>query len=113
MIDALLGAAASGDIGSLFPSSDERWRNADSGDLLRDTVGRIASAGWRPIAIDLAIVAAHPAIAPRRAEMASRVAGLCGIGAEAVSVKGTTSDGLGFAGVEGIAAFAVAVIGRA
>jgi 2-C-methyl-D-erythritol 2,4-cyclodiphosphate synthase/2-C-methyl-D-erythritol 4-phosphate cytidylyltransferase len=113
VIDALLGAAASGDIGSLFPASDERWRNADSADLLRDTVGRIASAGWRPVAIDLAIVAAHPAIAPRRAEMASRVAGLCGIGAEAVSVKGTTSDGLGFAGVEGIAAFAVAVIGRA
>lgn len=112
VIDALLGAAASGDIGSLYPPSDERWRDADSGDLLRGAVERIGAAGWRPVAIDLAIVAAHPAIAARRDEMAARVAGLCGIGADSVSVKGTTSDGLGFAGAEGIAAFAVAVIGR-
>ena len=113
VIDALLGAAALGDIGSLYPPSDERWRGADSADLLRGAVERIRAAGWRPLAIDLAIVAHHPAIAPRRDEMAARVAILCEVGADAVSVKGTTSDGLGFGGAEGLAAFAVAVIGRA
>jgi 2-C-methyl-D-erythritol 4-phosphate cytidylyltransferase/2-C-methyl-D-erythritol 2,4-cyclodiphosphate synthase len=113
VIDALLGAAAAGDIGSLYPAGDERWRNADSADLLHGAVERLTSAGWHPISIDLAIVAAHPAIAPRRDEMAARLGGLCGIGADAVSIKGTTSDGLGFSGAEGIAAFAVAVIGRA
>lgn len=113
IVDALLGAAAMGDIGALYPPSDERWRDADSGDLLRGAVERIGSAGWRPISVDLAIVAEHPAIAPRRDEMAARLADLCRIDADAVSVKGTTSDGLGFAGGEGIAAFAVAVIGRA
>lgn len=113
VIDALLGAAAAGDIGTLYPPSDERWRNADSADLLRGALERVRSAGWRPVSIDLAIVAAHPAITPRRDEMAARLASLCGIGADAVSVKGTTSDGLGFAGAEGIAAFAMAVIGRA
>lgn len=113
VIDALLGAAAAGDIGSLYPSTDERWQKADSGELLSGAVSHIAAAGWRPVSIDLTIVAAHPQIAPRRDEMAARVAGLCGLAAGAVSVKGTTSDGLGFAGAEGIAAFAVAVIGRA
>ncbi len=113
VIDALLGAAADGDIGTLYPSTNKRWRNADSADLLRGAVERIASAGWRPVSIDLVIVAAHPAITLRRDEMVARLASLCGIGADSISVKGTTSDGLGFAGAEGIAAFAVAVIGRA
>lgn len=113
VIDALLGAAAAGDVGALFPPSEERWRDADSGDLLRGAMERIAAAGWRPASIDLTIVAAHPAIAPRREEIAARLASLCGLEADAVSVKGTTSDGLGFAGGEGIAAFAVAVIARA
>ena len=113
VIDALLGAAAAGDIGTLYPTADERWRDADSADLLRGAVERVRSAGWRPTSIDLVIVAAHPEIAPRRDEMAARLAGLCGVDTDAVSVKGTTSDGLGFAGAEGIAAFAVAVIGRA
>jgi 2-C-methyl-D-erythritol 4-phosphate cytidylyltransferase/2-C-methyl-D-erythritol 2,4-cyclodiphosphate synthase len=113
VIDALLGAAAAGDIGAIYSSDDKRWRNADSADLLRGAVDRIGSAGWRPASVDLVIVAAHPAIAPRRDEMSARLAELLGLGADAVSVKGTTSDGLGFAGAEGIAAFAVAVIGRA
>jgi len=112
VIDALLGAAAAGDIGTLYPSGDARWQDADSAALLRGAVATVASTGWRPVSIDLTIVAAHPVIAPRRDEMVARLASLCGVGAEAVSVKGTTSDGLGFAGEEGIAAFAVAVIGR-
>lgn len=113
VIDALLGAAAAGDIGAMYSSDDERWRDADSAELLRGAVDRIGSSGWRPASVDLVIVAAHPAIASRRDEMAARLAELLGLGADAVSVKGTTSDGLGFAGAEGIAAFAVAVIGRA
>jgi len=113
VIDALLGAAAAGDVGSLFPSGEARWRDADSGELLRGAVSTLEAAGWRPSSIDLTIVAARPAIAPRREEMAARVAELCGIDAGAVGVKGTTSDGLGFAGAEGIAAFAVAVIAHA
>jgi 2-C-methyl-D-erythritol 4-phosphate cytidylyltransferase/2-C-methyl-D-erythritol 2,4-cyclodiphosphate synthase len=90
-----------------------RWKDADSGELVRGTVSTLREAGWQPVSLDLTIVAAHPAIAPRRTEMASRLAELCGIDATAVGVKGTTSDGLGFAGAEGIAAFAVAVIARA
>lgn len=113
VIDALLGAAAAGDIGSLYPPDDARWADADSGELVRGAVSTLQAAGWRPVSVDLTIVAAHPAIEPRRVEMAARLADLCGIEATAVGVKGTTSDGLGFAGAEGIAAFAVAVIAHA
>ena len=113
VIDALLGAAAAGDIGGLFPPDAARWRDADSGELLREAVSTLQAAGWRPSSIDLTIVAARPAISPRRDEMAVRIGELCGIDAGAVGVKGTTSDGLGFAGAEGIAAFAVAVIAHA
>lgn len=110
LIDALLGAVGAGDIGTAFPSDDERWRDADSADLLRDTVERLGAAGWRPLNVDLAIVARRPPIAHRRDELVKRVAELCGLEPVAVSVKGTTSDGLGFAGAEGIAAFAVACV---
>lgn len=108
--DALLGAAGAGDIGGLFPPDDERWRDADSGALLRGAVERLAAAGWGPASVDVVIVAPHPAIAPRRDEMIGRIAALCGLAADGVSVKGTTSDGLGFAGAEGIVAYAVAVV---
>jgi 2-C-methyl-D-erythritol 2,4-cyclodiphosphate synthase len=110
VIDALLGAAGAGDIGTAYPSDDERWRDADSADLLRDAVERLGAAGWRPVNVDLAIVARRPPIAQRRDELVKRVAELCGLEPAAVSVKGTTSDGLGFAGAEGIAAFATASV---
>jgi len=113
VIDALLGAAAAGDIGSLYPPGDARWADADSGALVRGAVSTVRHAGWRPVSIDLTIVAAHPAIEPRRDEIAGRLAELCGIEADAVGVKGTTSDGLGFTGEEGIAAFAVAILAHA
>ncbi|MEP6808568.1 MAG: 2-C-methyl-D-erythritol 2,4-cyclodiphosphate synthase, partial [Chloroflexota bacterium] len=77
-IDALLGAAGAGDIGSSYPPDDERWRDADSAALLRGTVEALRAVGWRPASIDLTIVAAHPAIAPRRQEMVARLAELCG-----------------------------------
>jgi 2-C-methyl-D-erythritol 4-phosphate cytidylyltransferase/2-C-methyl-D-erythritol 2,4-cyclodiphosphate synthase len=110
VIDALLGAAGAGDIGSAYPSSQKRWKDADSADLLRNAVERLRKAGWRPVSVDLAVVARRPAIGPRRDEMAKRIAELSGLEPSAVSVKGTTSDGLGFAGAEGIAAFAVASV---
>ncbi len=109
VIDALLGAARLGDIGAHFPS-DERWEGADSGELLRRVVDDLAAAGLRPAGIDVAIVAAQPTIAPRRAEMVSAIARLAGIAESAVGVKGTTSDGLGLPAGEGIAAFAVATV---
>jgi 2-C-methyl-D-erythritol 4-phosphate cytidylyltransferase/2-C-methyl-D-erythritol 2,4-cyclodiphosphate synthase len=111
LIDALLGAAGLGDIGQRFPA-DERWRHADSGELLRDVLTDVAAAGWRPATIDVTIVAAEPRIAARRDEMRGRVAGLLGVPVEAVSVKATTSDGLGLPGGEGIAAYAVATLER-
>ena len=110
MIDALLGGAALADIGSLYPADDDRWRDADSAELLRDVVERLRAVGWRPSGIDLAIVAQRPSIAAHRDEMLEQIAALCGLSSSAVSVKGTTSDGLGFAGSEGIAAYALATL---
>jgi 2-C-methyl-D-erythritol 4-phosphate cytidylyltransferase / 2-C-methyl-D-erythritol 2,4-cyclodiphosphate synthase len=108
VIDALLGAAHLGDIGSLFPEGDSRWDGADSGELVRLTAERLGAAGLRPVGLDLTIVAARPAIAPRREAMEHQIEVLLGLSGGSVSVKGTTSDGLGFAGSEGIAAHAVA-----
>lgn len=110
VIDALLGAAGLGDVGTLFPSDDPEWAGADSAELLQQTVARLAASGWRPAGLDLAIAARRPPVAPRRDEVVARVASLCGLEPAAVSVKGTTSDGLGFAGTEGVAAFAVATV---
>lgn len=109
VIDALLGAARAGDIGVMFPASDEN-RGIDSTEMVRDAVARAHDAGWRPTRADIVIVAARPAIAPRRAEMQERIALLLGIPPEDVGVRGTTSDGLGFAGREGIAAWATVVV---
>jgi 2-C-methyl-D-erythritol 4-phosphate cytidylyltransferase/2-C-methyl-D-erythritol 2,4-cyclodiphosphate synthase len=112
VIDALLGAAGLDDIGTLFPPDDPTWDEADSAELLRLAMRQVEAAGWAPRSIDLAIAAAEPPVAPRRSEMAARIGALAGLPAAAVSVRGTTSDGLGFAGSEGIAAWAVAVVGR-
>lgn len=112
LIDALLGAAGLGDIGSHFPAG-EAWRDADSANLLRRTAKLVMAAGWKPANVDLVIVAGAPPIAPRRDELASRIASLLGIDRGDVSVKGTTSDGLGLPGDEGIAAYAVATLAPA
>jgi 2-C-methyl-D-erythritol 4-phosphate cytidylyltransferase/2-C-methyl-D-erythritol 2,4-cyclodiphosphate synthase len=111
--DALLGAAALGDVGTLFPSDDTAWEGVDSSVLVKGAVDRLQSEGWRPKAVDLVVAVARPAIAPRRDEIIARLALLLGIDASAISVKGTTSDGLGFAGAEGLAAWAVATVERA
>jgi 2-C-methyl-D-erythritol 4-phosphate cytidylyltransferase/2-C-methyl-D-erythritol 2,4-cyclodiphosphate synthase len=112
LIDALLGAASLGDVGALFPSGDAAWAGADSADLVRRAVARLSDAGWRPVSADLTVVTARPAVAPRRDEIAARIGSLLGLPASAVGVKGSTSDGLGFGGEEGIAAWAVAVVER-
>ncbi|MGH2463713.1 MAG: 2-C-methyl-D-erythritol 4-phosphate cytidylyltransferase [Candidatus Limnocylindria bacterium] len=112
VIDALLGAAGLGDIGAMFPA-EEATRGADSGEFLRQAVERVRSAGWIPRSVDLAIGAERPAIGPYRDEMAARLASLIGVPAIDVSVRGTTTDGLGFPGAEGIAAWAVALVERA
>jgi 2-C-methyl-D-erythritol 4-phosphate cytidylyltransferase/2-C-methyl-D-erythritol 2,4-cyclodiphosphate synthase len=113
VIDAVLGAAGLGDIGTLFPPDDPAWDGADSGELLRRAARQTAAAGWTVRSLDLAIAAARPRIAPRRDEMATRIAELAGASPESVTVRGTTSDELGFAGSEGIAAWAVVVVERA
>jgi 2-C-methyl-D-erythritol 4-phosphate cytidylyltransferase/2-C-methyl-D-erythritol 2,4-cyclodiphosphate synthase len=110
LIDALLGAAGMGDIGALFPPDDPQWADADSAGMLQAVVKQLAAAGWRPRNVDLAIAARRPPVAPRREEVASRVAQLTGLEPSAVGVKGTTSDGLGFAGADGVAAYAVVTI---
>lgn len=110
LIDALLGAARLGDVGTLFPTDETAWEGADSADLLATAVARLAEHGWRPANVDLVVAAARPSVASRRDELVARIAGLLQVDPAAVSVKGTTSDGLGFAGHEGIAAWAVASV---
>lgn len=112
LIDALLGAARLGDIGSLFPSGEPDWAGVDSAELVTRTVAALENAGWRPANADLTIACARPRIAPRRDEIVGRIATLLGVEPDAVSVKGTTSDGLGFTGDEGVAAWAVAGVER-
>ena len=112
-IDALLGAASLGDIGDHFPSSDERYRDVSSRLLLREVAARLAQAGWRIVNLDLVIIAERPKLAPYRAAMREALATDLGVKVEAVSIKATTTDGLGFAGRgEGLAATAVALVRR-
>jgi 2-C-methyl-D-erythritol 2,4-cyclodiphosphate synthase len=113
LIDALLGAAGLGDIGSLFPSSDERWRGADSLDLLARAYGEVRGAGWALVNADCILVGEEPRIAVRREEMQQRLAKALAVEPGRVTVRATTSDGLGFAGRgEGLAAQAVALLER-
>jgi len=111
LIDALLGAANRGDIGSLFPSGDERFRGADSLELLREAYRQVQEAGWTLVNADCVLVGEEPRIASHRAEMRSRLSEALGGGE--VNVRATTTDGLGFAGRgEGLAAHAVALLER-
>lgn len=112
LIDALLGAAALGDVGTLFPPGEDAWTGADSADLVNRAVRTLADHGWRPAGADLAVAIARPAIAPRRDAIRARIAELLAVGHGAVSIKGTTSDGLGISDGGGIAAWAVAGVER-
>ncbi|HET7092015.1 MAG TPA: 2-C-methyl-D-erythritol 2,4-cyclodiphosphate synthase, partial [Thermomicrobiales bacterium] len=109
--DALLGAAALGDIGRHFPPSDPRYAGADSRDLLRQAASLLAEAGYHPVNVDATVIAEAPRLGPHVPAMQHAIAACLGLAPDAVGVKATTNEGLGFAGRgEGIAAFAVAVI---
>lgn len=109
--DALLGAAALGDLGALFPSSDPRWEGADSMSLLAEVVGRVHAAGLRVASIDATVVAEQIRVAPYRDPIRRALAGVLRLAEPDVSVKATTTDGLGFVGRdEGLAAVVVAVL---
>ncbi len=111
LIDALLGAAALGDIGTYFPSSDLRWEGADSLDLLAEVVATVTGAGYQIDSVDLTIVAQNVRVAPHREAMRTRLAEVLGTPVDSVSVKATTTDALGFLGRdEGVGATAVTVI---
>lgn len=111
VIDALLGAAALGDIGQHFPDTDERYRGADSLELLRATVGMLADAGRSVVHVDATVVIERPALAPHRDAIRRALAEALGVGVESVSVKATRGEGMGFVGRgEGAAALAVATV---
>lgn len=111
LCDALLGAAALGDIGRHFPDSDPRYAGIDSKILLRHTVALLHEHGYRPANTDLTIVAESPKMAPHIEAMRSSLADCLQIDAARVSVKATTTEGLGFTGArEGISAYAVVTI---
>jgi 2-C-methyl-D-erythritol 2,4-cyclodiphosphate synthase len=111
IIDALLGAAGLGDIGEHFPDTDERWRDADSLELLRSVVQQLADAGYIPANIDATLACEEPKLAPFRDEMRTRLAEAAGLEPGAVNVKFTTGEGMGFVGRgEGIAALAIATV---
>jgi 2-C-methyl-D-erythritol 2,4-cyclodiphosphate synthase len=114
LCDALLGAACMDDIGTHFPSDDERWRDARSLDLLAEAWRRIAAEGWSLVNVDAFVVLQAPRLAPYRDAMRTRVAEALGCELERVSVRAGGTDGLGFTGRgEGAACQAVALITQA
>jgi 2-C-methyl-D-erythritol 2,4-cyclodiphosphate synthase len=109
--DAILGAAALGDIGRMFPDTDERWHGADSRMLLREAMAAVRAAGWRVGNVDATVVAQAPKIAPHVGAMAANIAADLGIAPDCVNVKGKTHERLGFEGrQEGIAAQAAVLL---
>lgn len=111
LMDAILGAAALGDIGKLFPDSDPAYEGADSLKLLRQVGERVAAAGWRLGNADCTVIAQAPKLAPHIPAMRENIALALGVGAERVSVKATTEERLGFTGSgEGVAAHAVCLL---
>ncbi len=111
LADALLGAAALGDIGAYFPDTDPKWKGADSRMLLREVVSIVGRAGYRPSNVDITIMAQAPKMLPHVPQMRLNVASDLGLDPSRVSVKATTTERLGFTGRgEGIAALATATI---
>ena len=111
LADALLGALACGDIGQHFPDTDPRWRGAASSEIVRQVWAMPAFARWRIGNIDLTIVAERPKIAPYRDPMRQSVASIFALDVDRVSVKGTTTERLGFTGRgEGVAAYCTVLL---
>ena len=113
IIDALLGAAALGDIGAHFPPGDERYRGIASGEMLSETLEMLKHSRWRVTFVDATILAERPILRPYSDDIRASLAALLNLGTESVSVKATTTDGLGFIGRrEGIGTLAIATIER-
>lgn len=113
LIDAILGAAGHGDIGSLFPSGEPEWEGASSLDLLARAYAQVREAGWELANADCIFVGEEPRIAPLRGAMQAKLTAALGVDAGLVTVRATTTDGLGFTGRgDGLAALAVALLQR-
>ncbi|GLH68811.1 2-C-methyl-D-erythritol 2,4-cyclodiphosphate synthase [Geothrix rubra] len=113
LMDALLGAAGLGDIGQHFPDTDPAYRGADSAVLLARVMGDLAERGWRVVNADVCLIGERPKVGPHRERMRQRVAPLLGLPEEALNVKATTTEKLGFTGRgEGLAAQAVVLLQR-
>ena len=109
VIDALLGAAGLGDIGEHFPDSDERWRDADSLELLGSVMATVTAAGLRVVNVDCTVLMERPKLGAHREAIRARLAQVRGLPIERVNVKATTGEGIGFVGRgEGVAALAIA-----
>jgi 2-C-methyl-D-erythritol 2,4-cyclodiphosphate synthase len=114
VIDALLGAAGLGDIGEHFPDTDERWRDADSMQLLAIVVTSVIAAGFAIVNVDCTVVMERPKLGPHRKAIRERLAQALELTSECVNVKASTGEGIGFVGRgEGVAALAVAGLERA
>jgi 2-C-methyl-D-erythritol 2,4-cyclodiphosphate synthase len=107
--DALLGAAALGDLGQHFPETDPAFEGIEGRALLRAVVGRLADAGMRPSSCDVTVICDRPSIGPRRDEMRGEIAGCLEIDIDRVSIKATRPEGLGLAG-DGVGCLAIAVV---
>jgi 2-C-methyl-D-erythritol 2,4-cyclodiphosphate synthase len=113
IIDALLGAAGMGDIGEHFPDTDERYRDADSIELLEAVLERLDDGGYRVAHVDSTVIMERPKLSPHREAIRSRLADVLGLGREHVNLKATTGEGMGFVGRgEGVAALALATLQR-
>jgi len=111
VIDALLGAVAAGDIGSHYPDTDEKWKGANSIDLLKDVWHKLTESGYRVGNIDSTVTMQRPRLRPHIDAMRSNIADALGIDVQDVSVKATTTEGLGFEGrQEGVSAYAVCLV---
>jgi 2-C-methyl-D-erythritol 2,4-cyclodiphosphate synthase len=111
VIDALLGAAGLGDIGEHFPDTDERYRDADSLELLRDVVAKLNAAGLKIVNVDCTVVMERPKLGAHRREIRGTLARVLGLDVNRLNVKATTGEGVGFVGRgEGVAALAIASI---
>lgn len=111
LCDAMLGAAALGDIGKHFPPSDDQWRDADSRELLRQVDILLKHDGWSLVNIDITLVCEQPKVSPHADQMRNNISADLGIDLEDISIKATTTEGLGFCGRgEGITALAVVLI---
>ena len=112
VVDAVLGAAGLGDVGTHFPDSDDRWRGASSLGFVSHVAALVSDAGLRILNVDATVVCEAPRISIARERIVERLAASLGVGPESVGVKGTTADRMGFTGRgEGIAAVAVALVG--